>query len=196
MLFSVGGFYGRERKERGGTVANPVYNDEDVDSWLIEAKAVIPIIPEKKENKKNALLIALSGFTAQNPDSHLNTPLLGAVSYWRGGTWDASAPVVSGGFGHIQYYLTNNVYLNGFYGYYKQNWSKTNQRGDRDLVPTNRVNENQHIIANIMYDVNPALRVGFEYANIYTKWTSGSYRGFYDNHGTNHQFRVGAFYFF
>lgn len=219
MLFSVGGFYGSEKKQYGpGTTGVGWVNDEDVDSWLIEAKAVIPIIPEKKENKKNALLIALSGFTAQNPDSHLNTPMLGAVSYFRGGTWDASAPVVSGGFGHIQYYITNNLYLNGYYGYYKQNWSKARERernsekyitgyfnvpgvgdfatyGDRQ-VGVNRVRSNQHIIANIMYDVNPALRIGFEYANIHTQWTSSSYSGNYDNHGTNHQFRVGAFYFF
>jgi hypothetical protein len=189
MLFSVGGFYGSEKRQF--TPAGALIDDDDVDSWLIEAKAVIPIIPQKKEDKKNALLVALSGFTAQNPGYHLNTPYLNAVTYNRAGTWEYTAPIVSGGFAHIQYYITNNVYLNGYYGYYKQNWSTAQEQ-----AAINRVNENQHIIANIMYDVNPALRVGFEYGNIHTKYTPGSFGGVLDNSNTNHQFRIGAFYFF
>lgn len=194
MLFSIGGFYGKERRQYppAGT-PGPVEN-EDVDSWLIEAKASIPIIPQKKEDKKGALLVAFNGFTAQNPDSHLNTAELANVTYRRGVTWEYAAPVVSGGFSHIQYYLTNNLYLNGFYGHFNQNWSR-HRMGEN--IATARVVSNQHIIANIMYDVNPALRIGFEYGNIHTKYAygAGGMIG-YENKGTNHQFRIGALYFF
>jgi hypothetical protein len=198
LLFSAGGFWGKEKRtyidQAATATTSQTYGDKDVNSWLFEAKAIIPIIPEKKQNKAGALFTALNFFTAQNPGLNLN---MGPVTYQRGNLTsgvDFTAPVISGGFAHIAYYLTDKVWVNGFYGYYRLDWSN-----DRNRTLVTNVQNQQQTIANIMYDASPALRVGFEYGNFNTRYGYYTALGggqYYDTKGTNHMFRVGAFYFF
>jgi hypothetical protein len=199
LFFSLGGLLGSEKRSRVSQVAalnTPQrWEDADVKSWIVEAKAVVPIIPQKKEDKTGAFLAAVSGFTGQNTGNNLN---LAPMSYTYGtlNNIGASAPTISGGYGHLQYYLTNNVWLNGFYGLYGINWSSA-QGGAFGAAPA--IKNYQQIIANIMYDVNPALRVGFEYGNFNVRWTGPALCAadqYYDSRGSNNMFRVGAIYFF
>ena len=209
LLFSTGGFLGQEKRtytaQAAAAGAAQKIHDKDVTAWLYEAKVIIPIIPETKGNKAGALFTALSAFTAQNPDNHLN---MAPVTYGFGAGNVAgqnisyTAPVISGGFGHIAYYLTDKVWLNGFYGYYRLNWSAAESRFNAtNAAVVNNIQNQQQIIANIMYDASPALRVGFEYGNFHTRY--GNYQliaagtgKYYSTKGTNNMFRVGAFYFF
>jgi len=205
MLFSLGGFIGQSKEQYISQVAAGTtpqrWSSKNVNAWLVEFKSTIPIIPQKKENKAGALLASFNAFTSQNGDSQLNfAPGSGGFAYTYGAPATApsgsQAPVITGGLAHLQYWFTNQVYVNGFYGYYRQNWSET-----QALAATARINNNQQIIGNIMYDVNPALRIGFEYINTYTRYASlqqlvaGTNQA-YDTKGINHSFRVGAFYFF
>jgi len=207
MLFSLGGFVGQSKEQYISQVAAAgapqKWNSKNVTAWLVEFKSTIPIIPMKKENKAGAFLASFNAFTSQNADSQLNfVPATGALAYTYGNARnpsDATAPVISGGLAHLQYYLTNQVFVNGFYGYYRQNWS--NAQGGQLAGTNGRMMNNQQIIANIMYDVNPAIRMGFEYTNTYTRYaglqeiTAGTGQ-YYDSKGTNHSFRIGAIYFF
>ncbi|MCX5812231.1 MAG: hypothetical protein NT178_06775 [Proteobacteria bacterium] len=62
------------------------------------------------------------------------------------------------------------------------------------------VRNNQQITANILYDVSPALRVGFEYMNAVTNYAGKEClqngTQYIDSHGSVNSFRVGAIYFF
>jgi len=199
MLFSFGGFIGQSNEQYKSQAAaagvTQRYSSNKVNAWLAEFKSTIPIIPEKKEHKAGALLASFNVFTSQNADSQLNfVPGTGGAAYSYGDPLnpDATAAVISGGLAHIQYFLTDQLFVNGFYGYYRQNWSQAR-------YDTVRINNNQQIFANIMYDVNPALRVGFEYINTYTRYTGLTSLGggqYLDSKGVNHSFRIGAIYFF
>jgi predicted porin len=61
------------------------------------------------------------------------------------------------------------------------------------------VRQNQQYIANLSYDVNPAMRFGLEYAHIRTKyanylWSEGEPVA--GKKGTLNTIRIGAWYFF
>jgi hypothetical protein len=206
MYASLGGFYGKTKQQwisqaAAAGVAQR-YDDKTLNAWLVEAKVVIPIIPQKKENKAGGFLAAISAFTAQNTGNQLNfAPGTGGFSYTYGVATarDVAAPTITGGYAHLQYWFTNQVFVNGFYGYYSQNWSQ-NEANVLTAAGNNAIRNNQQITANIMYDVSPALRVGFEYINTYTRYASLSQIGatgqYLDSKGTNNSFRIGAIYFF
>ncbi|MCX5804573.1 MAG: hypothetical protein NT010_00700 [Proteobacteria bacterium] len=206
MLFSTGGFIGKTRTQyiSQASTATTVQkiSDKNLTSWLWEAKAIIPVIPQKKENKAGAFLAAFSVFTGQNTGNQLNfAPNSGGFAYAYGNaiTADIAAPTISGGYAHLQYYLTNNVFVNGFYGYMVQNWSQAQSPSAAAAAGLAEIRNNQQITANIMYDVSPALRVGFEYINVYTRYANLANianANFYDTKGINHSFRIGAIYFF
>ncbi|MCX5812232.1 MAG: hypothetical protein NT178_06780 [Proteobacteria bacterium] len=121
MLFSLGGMLGSQKNQYNSQVSAAIegdrtvarkYGDTNLNTWLVEAKTIIPIIPQKKEDKKGALMTAFSAFTSQNvAAAHLN---MAPNSYSFGTATNPtfSAPVVSGGYAHIMYYLTNQVYVN------------------------------------------------------------------------------------
>ena len=68
----------------------------------------------------------------------------------------------AGGWGQISYYFTDKLYFNGIYGIlenYAARLTETVPEPDQD---------NQQYIGNLFYDVNPAVRVAFEYTYIRT----------------------------
>jgi len=204
MLFSLGGMLGSEKKQYNSQVSAATvarkYSDTTINTWLVEAKTIIPIIPQKKENKAGALMTAFSAFTSQNvAAAHLNMAP-NSFSFGTATNPNYSAPVVTGGYAHIMYYLTNQVYVNAFYGYYQMGWSDALNAYNTTAGNAGRVRNNQQITANILYDVSPALRVGFEYMNAVTNYAGKEClqngTQYLDSHGSVNSFRVGAIYFF
>jgi hypothetical protein len=201
LLFGLGGFVGQEKQtyiSQAAAAATPQkYSEDKVTAWGVAFKGFIPIIPEKKGDKTGALALAgtifigqdLSWFSATFPNSYA----VGTVT-----NRHYSAPVITGGYAHLQYYFTNNLFATGWYGYGSTNMSTPYTKVAGNV---NSIRNLQHIMVNLSYDVNPALRLGIEYANIYTRYanlqeiTAGTGQ-YYDRKGTMHSGRVGAFYFF
>jgi hypothetical protein len=121
---------------------------------------------------------------------------------------DYAAPTQYGGWGQLSYFFTDKLFVNGWYGYTRTNTStafNSYQAGGAGTAYTNAgdVVNTQEIIANIMYDVNAAIRFGFEYAWFNTRYANygvasvnGSNQIVAAKDGTAQSFRVGAFYFF
>jgi len=239
MLFALEGFYGRQKLINGldatyGAGNTGTYNvwfkDQDVDSWGISFKGFIPIIPEKKGNKKGALSLSGVLFYSQNPGMFQAPTTVGSgnssySSYWNSGAntvttfsgsqlnqLEYSAPVQFGGWGQVSYFLTDKLFVNGWYGYTATQVSDawrtsicTAAGTCSALASGASTNGNQvvgatQIIANIMYDVNAAIRMGFEYSWYKTTWANYDYAAtgaiVGGKDGTTSVYRVGAYYFF
>ncbi len=218
LLFALGGFYGQQKQivqRYTGTEANPTsisFDDKTVNSWGIALKGYIPIIPEKKGNKKGAMSVSGVLFYAQNPgwyNASLGGPYArtstGDVSASNGvlsqaytaGIPDYAAPTQYGGWGQIQYFLTDQLSINGQYGYFRANLSSTYQS---TTSQANSLQDDTQISGTIMYDLNAAIRFGFEYAHYKTRYAgwgtviAGVPQAQKD--GSAQSFRVGAYYFF
>ena len=201
MLFGLGGFFGREKQTYNiGAPAAQAWRDKDVNAWSVLFKGFIPVIPEKKGNKTGALSISGAVFTGQNMSWFGAGPSGPAWGSYARADMDYVAPTGSGGWGHIAYFFADNVHVNGYYGYARMNYSNNYQMkaGTPATLADMKWNNIQHIIVNLMYDVNPAVRLGLEWANIntnYPSWTD-SKGALYERKGSVNSFRIGAFYFF
>ncbi len=238
MLFALEGFYGRQKLINGldttyaagnTTTYNVYFKDKDVDSWGISFKGFIPIIPEKKGNKKGAFSVSGVLFYSQNPGM-FQAPTTVGTSNSSYSTWynngtnsvallsandlnalDYSAPVQYGGWGQVSYFITDKLFVNGWYGYTRTNVSDAyrtaicaSMTSCSTLASAQANNANDvvgatQIIANVMYDVNAAIRMGFEYTWYKTTWANYAYSGSNivgGKDGTAQSFRVGAYYFF
>jgi hypothetical protein len=234
MLFSLDGFYGRQKQlsATGLTATNTAYSvswrDKDVDAWGISFKGFIPIIPDKKGNKAGALSASGVIFYTQNPGFFQSSSTSGSGGsanysynniYYTGGPNNTvlsltaaqqaaisySAPVQYGGWGQISYFITDKLYLNGWYGYVRSQvsdaWRLVNSTGTISGASSNgdAMVNNTQIIANILYDANSAVRMGFEYGWYNTRYANYAYSGSTivgAKDGTAQSFRVGAWYFF
>jgi hypothetical protein len=124
----------------------------------------IPIIPEKAPGKLAALL-ALSGFTGQNNRFFLTSThaITGAYGYNQNEpaasgnllTANYTAPVPIGGWAGLSFYLADTVWANFYYGQVQTN-------------PNQWRGEQQYGV-NLIYNPNPAVRLGFEYAYYTTR---------------------------
>jgi len=164
LQLAVGGFWGQDNVIYADTTSRGSYNTTTVDRWGAAFKAYVPIIPEKNLNKAGAFSLSGSIFSGQN----LANWFLGAraidslIPYsqsYVNGTATYKAPLTAGGWGQLQYYFTDKVYVNGLYGYNKNYVSSAYQ-----YAYPNEIRQWQQIIGNILYDVNPAVRVGLEYS--------------------------------
>lgn len=204
LTAKLGGMWARERRtfnvaDNPATPANEAQNNDDfVQSWLTEFQVLVPIIPEKNTgNKAGALFVDGNVWTGQNmgilKPSSVKTGIGNFV--WTGSykrpdvDGEFAAPVTTGWSAHAAYYLTDKLWFNGFYGY-----TRAFQSHDLNRRLPNSVVSNQRYIANIMYDVNPALRVGLEWNNIHTRYARET--ATLDNKGTLNTIRTGAWYYF
>ncbi|MCX5817324.1 MAG: hypothetical protein NTX75_13985, partial [Proteobacteria bacterium] len=201
---ALGGFYGQEKVTWLDT-SGTRWTDEKVNTWMMALKGFIPIIPEKKGNKAGAFALSGAMFYGQLPT---NTVYLNASAnpYQTGatanGTRNIFTPVTYGGWGGLTYYFTDVVYVNGIYSTRSNNlpsYPKDQTIGNNAVVKTN-----QMYLVNIMWDVNPAIRLGLEYSRNMTGY--GGYgadavngavaAGNLDSQGKVDNVRIGAFYFF
>jgi hypothetical protein len=198
---ALGGFYGQEKKTYVDATGTK-WNDDNVNSWTVALKGYIPIIPEKKGNKTGALSFSGAAFIGQNNGLYYTSGP--AASYDvalnpNGAYYSAAAAVNYGGWGQLSYYFTDNLWINGIYGTFSNNFNPNTFRA----VGVNAVRTNQHMIANILYDVNPAVRLGIEYARVMTGYagygplaTGATAANNLDRSGTVDNVRMAAWYFF
>jgi hypothetical protein len=185
MKFGLGGIFGKEKRNIWNTAsaAQNTYNDKSVNVWMVGLRGFIPIIPEKKENKTNALALSAIGYVGQNAFTYLGTPAPGVGSYWRnnpsnqfGLPNDAVAPTMYGGFAQLTYYINNETFVNAQYGVIKHNYSSAARNnalsagagaamasGETDWKGPNMINQFRMYGASIFHDPSPSIRVGFEW---------------------------------
>jgi hypothetical protein len=183
LQVAAGGMWGQDKVIFLDPSARNSYTYNNINRWATAFKAFIPIIPEKNLNKAGALSLSGSVWTGQN----LSNWFLGARNIASLEPYNEasnaststqrnySTPVTTGGWGQISYYITDKVYINGLYGYL-QNYTSSYYAS---LFP-NQIKRNQQYIGNVFYDVNPAVRVAFEYSYIKT-----AFNGYGLNNGGN-----------
>ncbi len=196
--FSFGGFYGQEKLTY--TTDNVKWTDEKVNTWMMALKGFIPIIPEKKGNKAGAFAVTGAAFYGQ---MSANTGYFGPWTSAQYSTGVAAAsqvphvPTTYGGWGGLTYYFTDSVYITGIYTTRTNNFNYVNS-----ALTAGTIRNNQAYIGNLMWDVNPAVRLGIEYSRYVTGWghfaaddgaTAG---GNVAAGGKSDNIRFGAYYFF
>jgi hypothetical protein len=192
LQFGLGGFYGRETPITPGSTGtttsryvagSPVtvtpvsatgYDEDNVDMWMATFKTYIPIIPEKAPGKMGGSLgLAMSMFTGQNTRTLIVAPPMihSLQSYNRptaaaAGNADFHAPVYTGGWTQLAYYWTDTVWSGFYYGQGQLALSQDR----KNSTPASGVERVQQYVANLVYDPNPAIRLGLEYSYITTHY--------------------------
>ena len=203
LLFNLEGFYGRQKMVYNA-ISSPnalVISNKEVDAWGVAFKGFIPIVPEKKGNKKGALSASGVVFYTQNPSWFQGPDTTTTYNYGSLGWAAFHAPIVYGGWGQVSYWLTDQVSVNGWYGY-SRNVLSNNYMAT--VATPNQIQNTTQYIMNIMYDVNAAVRFGLEGAYFNTRYanygfTSAGTPGNAFNaqkDGSYYTVRVGAYYFF
>jgi hypothetical protein len=216
MLFSVSGFYGKERQVFGTNaatvrgvglgpcigdgaggcvptdlvVALPAtrFSDKLEDAWGLSFKGFIPIIPEKKGDKTGALSLSGALFASQNPSFYWGPLSVG--SYARANNSFAQ-PLLTGGWGQISYFFTDKLFISGWYGDMGYKYS---QRYRYQAANANNVEIETQYIGNLSYDVNAAMRLSLEYDRIFTRYAW--FASGVDRSGTMNAVRIAGWYFF
>jgi hypothetical protein len=205
LLVEADGFWGKLRN------INDDLTSHDVAEWIGDFKFLIPIIPEKNGNKAGALYFDAEVFAESgagqggnyfgfggggNPGaSGANEFNLMTSTYPRSteiinGAGNSYTAAVAQGFTtHAAYYLTDAVSVNGFYIY-------TTVNASRALKAANPMDVQNiwQTVGNIVYDVNPALRLTLEWDHTDARYAA-PVPGFKMD-GTSDDFRICAQYFF
>ncbi|OPY79666.1 MAG: hypothetical protein A4E64_00309 [Syntrophorhabdus sp. PtaU1.Bin058] len=206
LQMALGGFGGKNKIVRRIGAAGTDWVDEDVDIWGVAFKAYVPIIPEKKGNKAGALAITGSVFTAQSPNAFFGPWSYDAYTAGSdpAGGFYAQNATVSGGWGQITYYFLDNVFINGVYGFARYNWSDairgllvpgTGAAGNAAIASASIQNV-QHMIVNLMYDVSPAVRMGIGWTHASAGYADFQAAGSGGKSGSLDVGRIAAWYFF
>lgn len=227
LKFGLGALYAREyrTKANAGTATTGSYDDENVNAWMVGLRTFVPIIPEKKGDKTNALGFSAIGYVGQNAVSWLGPPAPGTGSYFRpnnaaGFPGAATAPTMYGGFAQLTYYINDVTYMNAQYGVLKQNYSSAARNGwasatignELNWQGVNAINQFRVYGLSIFHDPAPSVRVGFEWLRMvsnYNGYGRGNFAGQtqtptiigpaaanLDSSGKNDQFKALVMYFF
>ncbi len=212
LQFGVGGIWGQDNITYLDPANNVGYKTQHLDRWATSFKWYVPIIPEKNLNKTGALSFSGSVMAGQNQSSLGGPrgiimplpfdadPSVAGVRY--------TTPTTMGGWGQVSYYFTDKVYFNGLMMHFQNSGSQFY----RNRYP-NFMRAATTYIGNILYDVNPAVRVGIQgeygvdtYNNFGTSSAltdAGQLAGFggaaapiLDSKGSYWQGRVALWYFF
>lgn len=204
LKFALGGVFGRESKTYGVTTDDiGSVKDDTINAWITAFRYSVPIIPEKQGNKAMALLLNGNFFYGQNVGGNNwmspGKPNPSNGSYFRNASFDAAAPTVFGLYTQASFWFTNNLWINGMYGYLKYNYSGY----ARDIQPNN-INMMQTYAVNLLWDANQAIRFGLQWMTMFTGFnrpglgaTNGVVgTGNADRTGQVDQYRFAAWYFF
>ena len=189
LLAELDGFYGQVRRIYGAD-----FSDKDTNEWFADFKLLIPIIPEKNGNKASALYfdgeIWSSAGTGAGGSwlANAGSPWLTDV-YARPTEGDYAAATMWGIVGHGQFYFTDAVSFNAWYA-----WTTVNASHALRVENPDGIRSGYQFMANLMYDVNPAVRFTLEwdYSNVnYAAAVTG-----FQNNGSQNVYRLAAYYFF
>ncbi len=216
LQFGLGAIGAREKKIRNTAAATTsTFQDKDIDVWMLGLRGYIPIIPEKKGNKTNAMYLTGIAYIGQNVWPYLGTPAPGAGSYFRGTDAngfpnDVAAPTVYGGMLQLTYYMTDNVFANAQYGVLKNNYSSIARSAavrtsvgsnETDYQGVDRINQLRVYSASVFYDPSASVRLGVQWIRYFTNYngyggtpTVGT--GNLSNIGTEDSYKGMVMYFF
>lgn len=200
LKFALGAYYGRDRETYTDPNNSAAYKDSTINAWVTALRYSIPIVPEKQGNKAMSVLLNGNFFLGQNVagNNWMGSSGPSNGSYMRPDN-DAAAPTAFGLFTQASWWITNNLWLNGMYGYLKYNyseWARTNNATARD-----KINMSQTFAANLLWDANQAVRFGLQWMRMFTHYNgagqgTGVGSGFAGSSGTIDQYRFAAWYFF
>jgi hypothetical protein len=115
---------------------------------------------------------------------------LGTSPYNRNGVpTNFNAPSAAGGWAQLVYYVTDKVSISGQAAHAVSNMSLPLRASQPDAVY-----KADRYLANVIYDINAAIRFGIEGSYVYTRY-AGSVNGLAD-WGTFYSVRFAAYYFF
>ncbi len=224
MRFAVGGYYGQQRPSIVDPQNLSTYKSDTLNAWIAAFRYSVPIIPEKKGNKQMALLLNGNFFIGQNPGGFNSVGLgnVGGVALADGDGWlapgtsmgayvrpngDFTAPTFFGLYAQASWWLTNNLWLNGMYGYLRYNYSQYG-RGSWDdatagaIARRGNVSMQQQYALNLLWDANQAIRFGVQWMTMFTQYggkgagTIAVAPATAEGNGTIDQYRIAAWYFF
>jgi hypothetical protein len=178
------------------------YDTSNVDMWMVTFRGYIPIIPEKAPGKlAGSLALAWSAFTGQDVRTLAGPTQFQAADYAYNradaagaglvNTADYHAPVVTGGWGQVTYYFTDTVWAGFYYGQVTTNLSQWR----KNQISSSAIDRQQEYIVNLIYDPNPAVRVGLEYSYYTTHYGKSQYPNL-TSEGNVNMVRLAAQYFF
>ncbi len=203
LLLALSGMVGQEKVTYKDPISVGTWSDDTVNTWAAAFKGFIPIIPEKKGDKSMSLFLKgqfLYGqnwrvFTSANSDAaaYDQDILVGGVDY--------VAPTAYAWYAQMGFYFTDKLWANLYYGQVKNNLS---YRYLWASGVTNAIRTHQQMSANLIYDVNPAIRMGLQYTYLGTGYsgygTSNSdpctTTGVLGRSGSLNTARFAAWYFF
>jgi len=202
---------------------NPAgYASDNVDMWMVTGRVYVPIIPEKAPGKlKGSLGLAVTGFIGQDMRRFAGPPPYSLADYaynradYSGVNTvtrpiaDYHAPTVAGGWSQLAFYFTDTVWMGLYYGQVKTNMSQARKSYFTGTGPTGAttagaaspgaIERTQHYIINLVYDPNPAIRLGLQYSYYTTHYARNLYgqtTGGLTSEGDVSQVRFAAQYFF
>ncbi len=168
LLLAVGGTWGQEKVTYVNPVVPGTFSSENgVNMWAASFKGYIPIIPAKKGNKQFAMFLKGQFAYGQNYRTFVGSPTFvydGAVDP---AVVDFVAPTAFGGYAQLGFYFTDRVWANLYYGFVQNNISNTAQWYN-PTTPVNAIKNHQQWSINVLYDVNPAVRLGLQYTYMAT----------------------------
>jgi hypothetical protein len=169
MQFAVSGFWGQEKILYTNPTNVKSATHDTLNRWAANFKVFVPIIPEKNLNKTGALSISGALYTGQNlADWYLGARNVGSLIPYdadMGASVRYTTPVTTGGWGNLNFFFTDKVQFNGMYGFMRNYVSERYAQTNPNLFKTW-----SQIIGNILYDVNPAIRLGVEYTYAAVNW--------------------------
>lgn len=158
-------------------------NNQYTDNWTVQANFFLPIIPTYTQNMSNTMSILLSWWVGQGMSPWRND-LPNADRYWSfsgRGSGIAADPYMFdmdlimrwGGIAQVQYYFTNQWFMNIAYGRndafgvprtgYGTLSSAANQYGYGTIFLGDAAKSNQMFNANLWYQPIKALKFGLQY---------------------------------
>jgi hypothetical protein len=188
-------------KETGNDPNNNIdLQDKNIKSWGLSTYFIVPIIPEKNNNKAMGWAFSGGAMAYSNIQSILGPLAVDSAAYVRGNTVAEVAPTYYSWWATTNFWVSNKVSLNAYYA--STRLASSSQRFK--TVTLNGIaggilpSVNDTYTLNVAYDVNPAIRLMAEAAQIYTQYGNDlpSATPAAGDRGKTNVFRIGAYYFF
>ncbi len=204
LKIGLAGFFGKDKYLYNAATSGVDYRNSTVNKYALACYWYVPIIPEKKGNLKGSLSFAGQLYSGRGLG--LYAPGYAASAYNRPGdailttgsttsTADVNAAYYSatGGWAQLTYYFTDKLFTNIIYAGQNNNASEAFVAAQTvGGTAVKRINE---VNVNLLYDVNPAVRLGLEYDYVSTAYAYNQTANA-SNKGNFNSVRFGAYYFF
>jgi hypothetical protein len=210
LTFGTSALIGYSKETWVDTTNSAAYDDKNVKAWGVSTYAIVPIIPERNNNKTFAWLFG-AGASAFSNIQAITGPVAFTNAYARGNTNRVEvAPTWFSWWATTNFWLSDKVSLNAFYsstrlGSHSEYYKRVTLGSGVPVV-------NDQYTLNIAYDVNPAIRFIAEAGRIYSIYGNDinqvnaaaqtattpaiAYADGAGDRGISNYFRLAAFYYF